>query len=179
MNWSISSLVGFLLPLICMLFGGCRHSDSPIKNIRSEELRESHGVVNEPTEVFSEGSFENHDKEREPFGWDQLSIDSIGMNESQIYFSQKTLELDGQVIELEGYMLNYASDLNSFSFARFEQGSGLFGNMDTVVVVDIEIKKDADIPINQLQKIRGKLKLTPVGHKGTYIELLEAEPVVK
>lgn len=137
MNWSRSSLVGFLLPLICMLFGGCRHSDGPIKNIRSEELRESHGVVNEPTEVFSEGSFENHDVGRELQGWSQFKVDSVSDNESTVYFSQETRELEGQMVVLEGFLIPFSYETEFLSFASFQRGSGTFNRVDTILFVDI------------------------------------------
>jgi len=120
-----------------MLFGGCRHSDGPIKNIRSEELRESHGVVNEPTEVFSEGSFENHDVGRELQGWSQFKVDSVSDNESTVYFSQETRELEGQMVVLEGFLIPFSYETEFLSFASFQRGSGTFNRVDTILFVDI------------------------------------------
>jgi hypothetical protein len=172
-----NSHIHLFLLIICVQLISCNQAKNDVKNVRSEELRKSHAVVNEPSEVLNLESFENHDDGIFPKGWNQFIVDSVGELNSKIYFSQSTLDLDGQIIELDGYLMSYEAEGGYQVFSVFEEGSGQFGEIDPVKAVEVKINKDVYIGVNQLIRIQGKLKLTPSELDGRFVELIDVVPI--
>ncbi|GAA4846254.1 hypothetical protein [Algivirga pacifica] len=108
--------------------------------------------------------------------WNNYFDELLAMNVEEGNFDESIHQLEGQILEIEGYIIPVDTDANTMVLSQFPYANCFFcsGTVGPETIIRLTMKKDLEL-LNKKVRVKGKFNLHDKAFDRLYYQLEEAE----